>query len=152
LGGIPYLPIVARRVHAIGNADVIDRSPMGAPAKKDNSRLAPLRESRPRLFHVDRQLADRFDLHAIDIALRTRLRCVELPPEIGLRFGKLRFLLDRLLAYNRLIPGEVVEDAPAIENHELAPAIGDPRGSDVIIVAQIGSEAAAALDRAGVKD
>src|SRR5262249_40242219 len=109
---------MARRIHAVGNADVIDSSPMGAPAKKDNARLAPLRETRSRLFHVDRQLVDRFDLHAIDIALRTRLRGVEFPPEIGVRLAKLRSLLDRFLAHDRLIPGEIVEDAPAIEDHE----------------------------------
>src|SRR5262249_42014844 len=98
------------------------------------------------------QRADRLDLHAIDIALRTRLRRVDLPPEIGARLGKLRFLLNRFLAHDRLIPGKIIEDAPTIEDHELPPPIGNPWRVGVIIVAQIGSEAAAALDRAGVKN
>src|SRR5439155_20420737 len=136
-GPVPSLPIIALRAHRIGDRNANDRCAAAIPTEEDNA--APgFRESNPRLFHVDRQCADRCDLHEIEMALRARLRRVELPPKIVASVGKTRLLLNRLLAHEGLIPGKMVESASSIENYELPPAIRNPGRAVEVLFSQIG--------------
>src|SRR5437763_17127949 len=104
-----------------------------------------VRESRSRLFHVDRHRANRCNFHEIEMALRARFRRVELPPEIGGSIGKLRLLWNRFLADKRMVPAKIIESAPSIENDELSPPIGNPGGAIEVLFAAIGIDGAAAL-------
>src|SRR5205085_1540346 len=71
--------------------------------------------------------------------------------EVCASVGKAWLFADRLLAYQRLIPRKIIEGAPAIENDELAPPVGNPRGAVEVLFAPRGIDVAA-LHWAGVKD
>src|SRR2546423_11785694 len=113
---------MARRVHRILNRDFVDRPTAAIAAEVDVTRPT-LRKSRARLFHVDRQCADRRNLHAIEMALRACFRRVELPPEISAGVDERRLLLNRFFADKRMVPGKIIESPPAIEDDELPPSI-----------------------------
>src|SRR3954465_8360086 len=85
------------------------------------------------------------------MALCACVRRIELPPEVGTSVGEPRLFPDRLLAYQRLIPGKIIESAPAIENDELPPPVGSPRGAVEVLFAAAGIDVAAP-HRASVKD
>src|SRR5205085_1819429 len=112
----------ARWKHRFGNRDAIHRGAAAVPAKVNDSRPG-FPESSPRLFHVDRQGADRVDSQVVEMAWWACVRRVELPPEVCASVGKAWLFADRLLAYQRLIPRKIIEGAPAIENDELAPPV-----------------------------
>src|SRR5438874_12015955 len=79
------------------------------------------------------------------------MRRVELPPEVGTSVGQTRLLPDRLLAYQWLIPGKIIESAPAIENDELPPPVGNPQGAVEVLFTPTGIDVSGP-HRAGVKD
>src|SRR5882672_756058 len=141
---------MARWEHRFANRDAIHRGAASVPAEVDDSRLG-FPESSPRLFHVDRQGADRVDSQVVEMASWACVRRVEFPPEVGVSIGGARLFLDRLLAYQRLIPGKIIESAPAIENDELPPSVGNPRGAVEVLFTPTGIDVAVP-HRAGVKD
>src|SRR5437764_12750515 len=123
---------MARWEHRFGNRNTIHRGAAAVPAEVDDSRPG-FSESGPRLFHVDRQGADRVDSSLVEMASRACVRRVEFPPEVGARIGEARLFPDRFLAHQRLIPGKIIESAPAIENDKLPPSVGNPLGAVEVI-------------------
>src|SRR2546423_6026291 len=113
---------MARRVHRILNRDFVDRPTAAIAAEVDVTRPT-LRKSRARLFHVDRQCADRRNLHAIEMALRACFRRVELPPEISARVDERRLLFYLVFSHNGMAPGKIIVSPPAIQNDELPPSL-----------------------------